>query len=201
MVRNCSTLRRTRQGEHGAAGRGVEGAPQMVDQHDREARRPQIARRRHLDRLARREGQRAVDAAQRLGEARGGVLGGGRRIGEAAVPGRAAARAPLRQAMDDRHGDERRDRDEEGDDRRIVDAARRIEGDQRQRRRAARPAGRPAPTRSRSTGPSARPARCPAARPACTARRARPWRPAGQAAPRAPAPPRALRGRPRKAMP
>ena len=91
------------------------------------------------------EGRGAVHPAQRLGEARGGVLRGRRRVGEAAIPGRAAAGPALRQSVDHDQRRERGDGDEEGDDRRIVDAARRIEGDQRERRgTAARPGQRAA---------------------------------------------------------
>ena len=66
-----------------------------------------VAGRRHVDRLARLKDDLAEHAADRLGEAAGGVLSGGAEPGIAAAPGRTAAERPGRETVDDLRGEER----------------------------------------------------------------------------------------------
>ena len=69
----------------------IEGIPDRVGEVHREARRPLIAGRRHLDGFACPEHKRAEHAADRLGEARCGVLRLRAGIGVAAIPSRTAS--------------------------------------------------------------------------------------------------------------
>ncbi len=89
----------------GAGDRRVERVPDEIAQVDREPRRPRVAGRRHLDVLARAEHDGAEHAADRLGEAVGGVLRRRAGIGIAAVPGRRAPQ-PVGGEPVDREGGE-----------------------------------------------------------------------------------------------
>ena len=100
MVRNWNRLSRSAIADDADGDRHIERFPDEIAQLDLEARRPHIARRRHVDLLAGAEHDGAEDAADRLGEAAGGVLRRRARIGEAAIPGRRAADCARRQAVD-----------------------------------------------------------------------------------------------------
>src|SRR6266404_6938482 len=91
----------------GAADWSIEHLPGEVAQPDGEPRGRGLARRRHRDILARIK-QRAEDAADRLGEAAGGVLRGRALIRKAAVPGRTTAHRVRGKAVDDLYCGERR---------------------------------------------------------------------------------------------
>ena len=121
----------------GAADGSVDRLPDEIAQRDGQPRRPRVAGRRHVDALARAEHDVAEHAPDRLGEAVGGVLRGRARIGEAAVPGRAAAHGARGEAMDDLDREQRRDRDEDEDQQAVVGAAALGDRHDRQPRRCA----------------------------------------------------------------
>src|SRR5271167_758329 len=93
--------------QDGAAEWNIEHVPGEVAQPDGEPRSRGVAWRWHRDILARVK-QRAEDAADRLGEAAGGVLRGRARVRKAAVPGRTAAHRARGKAMDHLYCGERR---------------------------------------------------------------------------------------------
>src|SRR5258706_10046627 len=96
----------------GAADRSIEQIPGEVAQPDGEPRSRGVAGRWHRDVLARVK-QRAEDAADRLGEAAGGILRGRARVRKTAVPGRTAAHRARCKAVDDLYCGERRYGDED----------------------------------------------------------------------------------------
>ena len=181
---------------HAAGDRRIDRVPHRIADRLDDACRRHVARRRHRHRLARAEHQRAEHAADRLGEAAGGVLRRRAGIGEAAIPCRPAAQRVRGEAMHRQRRQPRRPRDEHEHQQPVIrtaalrdrhdgqpvqpDLRRHPRAGQRLRHRRQpvdhqRPAARPPAGTARPGRPSppakSRPPRAPALPPCCAAGR------------------------------
>src|SRR5262249_6965743 len=114
--------------------RCIDEVPNEVAQRNGKRSRTDVTGSGHLDKFSCPEDAFAKHAADRLGEAAGGVLRDRAWIREAAVPGWTAADGVRGKAVNDLYRSERRQRDEEKDQEAVVGAAALCDGHDRQPR-------------------------------------------------------------------
>ena len=134
---------------------------------DLETSRPRVARRRHIDALARDECEGAEHSADRLAKALRGILGRRVRVGKAAIPCRRAAQRVGRKSMNRRGGERRRGGNEQEHQQPVVRAAALGDRYDREARRFPLCVGIRPPTKLFTTGARAsmnRPGKTPATR-------------------------------------